>query len=938
MAMRFRYSSPERSGALAAFACTLALFFWVNSATADEPSLANQVAKLLHRRCGECHGATKQEAGLRFDRWGDELPTSDSGPAIVARMWSQGELPRRIQLPADDAERMPPAESGELLSPDEIDLIKRWIEAGAERPTERVADPATKHRMFQPIDLAAVAAGPQSIDAFVDAALAERKLVRNSPADRRTLVRRIFLDVLGLPPSPEQVEAFVASNDPQAYEKLIDAALASPRYGERWARHWLDVVRFAESNGFETNTERKNAWPYRDYVIASLNADKPYDQFVREQLAGDALGAPVATGFLVGGSYDQVKSPDPVLTAQQRADELHDMISTTGSAFMGLTVGCARCHSHKFDPIPQTDYYALKAVLEGVQHGERPVTIEPDAQREKHRRQAIAALAETTAQLDRLELLADPYATAPRRPGTQPGKNVERFSPVEAKFVRFSIQATNGSEPCLDELEVFSAEETPRNVALATSGATATSSSDLPGYPIHKLEHINDGRYGNDRSWISNEAGRGTMTISFPTSERIDRLVWSRDRNVPPQFTDRTATQYEIAVSLDGQDWTLVASHADRAPFGSPAPTGGGGDKNGGEDASAALRNRLQSRQKELEQEIASLTSAPMAYVGNFVGAQPTMRLHRGDVTQPREAIAPGGLSELGNAWQLPAGAPESQRRQKLAEWITSPEHPLTARVIANRVWQHHFGIGLVETASDFGRGGAVCTHPELLDLLAARLIESGWSLKTIHRDILLSETYRQSSTARQDGLAVDSGSRYLWRFPPRRVEAEVVRDAMLSASGVLDLRMGGPGFDLFEPNGNYVKVYRSRATFGPETFRRMVYQSKPRMQLDDTFGAFDCPDAGQIAPKRHRSTTALQALNLLNSPFALEQSQLAAKRLETETPGDVTQQVRRAFWNTFQRSPDVEELAAAMELVAEHGLGSLCRALFNANEFLYIE
>jgi hypothetical protein len=225
-----------------------------------------------------------------------------------------------------------------------------------------------------------------------------------------------------------------------------------------------------------------------------------------------------------------------------------------------------------------------------------------------------------------------------------------------------------------------------------------------------------------------------------------------------------------------------------------------------------------------------------------------------------------------------------------------------------------------------------------LLDWLAARLIESGWSLKTIHRDILLSETYRQSSTARQDGLAVDSGSRYLWRFPPRRVEAEVVRDAMLSASGVLDLRMGGPGFDLFEPNGNYVKVYRSRATFGPETFRRMVYQSKPRMQLDDTFGAFDCPDAGQIAPKRHRSTTALQALNLLNSPFALEQSQLAAKRLETETPGDVAQQVRRAFWNTFQRSPDVEELAAAIELVAEHGLGSLCRALFNANEFLYIE
>jgi mono/diheme cytochrome c family protein len=904
----------------------------VLNATADEPSLANQAAKLLHRRCGECHGGTKQEGGLRFDRWGDELPTGDSGAAIVARMWSEGELPRRIQLPADDAERMPPAEAGEVLSPDEVDLIKRWIEAGAERPTEQVADPVTRHRMFQPIDRAAVVAGAQSIDAFIDSALTERKLVRNHLADRRTLVRRLFLDVLGLPPSPDQVAKFVASDDPQAYEKLVDAALASPRYGERWARHWLDVVRFAESNGFETNTERKNAWPYRDYVIASLNADKPYDQFVREQLAGDVLGAPVATGFLVGGSYDQVKSPDPVLTAQQRADELHDMISTTGSAFMGLTVGCARCHSHKFDPIPQTDYYALKAVLEGVQHGERPVTIEPDAQREKRRRDAINALAETTARLDRMELLADPHATTPRRSGTQPGKNVERFSPIEAKFVRFTIQSTNGSEPCLDELEVFSAEEAPRNVALATNGAAATSSSDLPGYPIHKLEHINDGRYGNDRSWISNEAGRGVMTISFRTRELIDRLVWSRDRNVPPQYTDRTATQYEIAVSLDGQEWNVVASHADRAPFGSPAPSGGD------DGEAAALRNQLQSRQKELEREIAALSNSPMAYVGNFASAQPTMRLHRGDVTQPREAIAPGGLSELGNAWRLPADAAESERRQKLAEWITSPEHPLTARVIANRVWQHHFGIGLVETSSDFGRGGAVCSHPELLDWLATKLIDSGWSLKAIHREILLSQTYRQSGAARADGLAIDSGSRYLWRFPPRRVEAEVVRDAMLSTSGVLDLRMGGPGFDLFEPNGNYVKVYRSRATFGPETFRRMVYQSKPRMQLDDTFGAFDCPDAGQIAPKRHRSTTALQALNLLNSPFALEQSQLAAKRLELEAPGNVAQQVRRAFENTLQRSPDDEELSAATELVAEHGLPSLCRALFNANEFLYIE
>lgn len=906
---------------------------------ADEIPLPDQAAQLLVKRCGACHGSAKQEGGLRFDRWAalpadNMLPAGDSGPTIVAGKWSEGELSRRIQLAADHAERMPPEEAGPLLSPAEVDLLKRWIEADAKPPTMAITTAGPTHRVFQPLDRNAIEQGPQSIDSFVDAALSARGLRRNGPTDRRTLIRRLYLDVLGLPPSPEQVEAFVADRDPlsYSYEQLVESVLASPRYGERWARHWLDVVRFAESNGFETNTERKNAWPYRDYVIAAFNADKPYEQFVREQIAGDMLGAPVATGFLVGGSYDQVKSPDPLLTAQQRADELHDMISTTGSAFMGLTIGCARCHSHKFDPIPQTDYYALKAVFEGVQHGERPVPIEPDANREQRRQQAISDLAETLAELDGLEPLADPTSTAPRRAGTSPGKNVDRFPPVEARFVRFSITATNGSQPCLDELEVFTAEATPRNVALASARGKAVSSSDLPGYPIHKLEHVNDGKYGNDWSWISNEDGRGVITIELSQVERVDRVVWSRDRTLPPKFGDRTATQYEIAVSSDGQQWQVVASSRDRAAFKMPASSDSAGDE------SSARRNALQQRAKRLEQELAALSNSPMAYVGNFVAAQPTMRLHRGDVTQPREAIAPGGLSELGARWQLPPDARESDRREKLAEWITAPEHPLTARVIVNRIWQHHFGTGLIETASDFGRGGAACTHPELLDWLALKLIDSGWSLKAIHREILTSGTYRQSGALDRKAAAIDASARYLWRFPPRRVEAEVVRDGILAASDALDLRMGGPGFDLFEPNTNYVKVYKSKASFGPETYRRMIYQAKPRMQLDDTFGAFDCPDAGQIAPKRHRSTTALQALNLLNSPFALEQARLAAERFEREHPGDTTKQIERAFAVLLQRSPDEEERTAAMELARQHGLPALLRALFNANEFLYIE
>ncbi len=768
-----------------------------------------------------------------------------------------------------------------------------------------------------------------AIDYFILSRLEKEGLAPAPAEERATLIRRLKFDLLGLPPTPEEVDAFVADQGADAYDRLIERYLESPHYGERWARHWLDVVRFAESDGFETNQPRANAWPYRDWVIRAINDDIPYNRFVAEQLAGDALGAEAATSFLVGGTVDRVKSPDPGLTAQQRADELHDMVSTTGSAFLGLTVGCARCHDHKFDPISMTDYYAMKAVFAGVQHGERSIRANDSEKRRQEAEELRRQVVRVSAELEALEPLAQPGGPAGRRAPVNARRNVERFAPMMAKFVRFTILSTNSAEPCLDELEVFSAGPEPRNVALASAGAKSTASSTLPGYAIHKLEHINDGGYGNGRSWISNEVGRGWVQIELKEPVLVERIVWGRDRE--GKFPDRLPTSYRIEVAAEPSTWKVVATSEDRGRAGlkqrEPALS----------EAERATFSRLTAQREALERRLSELERPALAYAGTFTAPEPTYRLHRGEALQQREAIAPAALSAFGDKMTLPINAPEQQRRIALAKWITDPKHPLTARVLVNRLWHYHFGTGLVATPSDFGHNGARPSHPELLDFLASEFVEHGWSQKHIHRLIVRSATYRQASASNPKGSAADAGSRLLWRYPPRRLEAEPLRDAVLAVSGNLDLRMGGPGFDLFEPNTNYVKVYNPKKVFGPPEWRRMVYQNKPRMQLDDVFGSFDCPDAGQIAPRRTSSTTALQALNLLNSRFVLQQAGIFAERLKREAGDEVAAQVRRGFRLAFQREATTEEVSAGTKLVREHGLAAFCRAMLNANEFLYV-
>jgi hypothetical protein len=896
------------------------------------------VQPLLQARCAGCHGAARQRGGLRLDRKDAALRGGDSGRAIVPGNSAASPFVQRV-LSNDKAERMPA--NGDPLTATQVKVLQAWIDQGAAWPdVKEVDDPRKTHWSFQPVRRhmpPPVGDGRwarNAVDRFILARLEKEGLNPSPEADRRTLIRRLSFDLLGLPPSPEEMSAFLLDPDPLAYEKLVERLLASPHYGERWARHWLDVVRFAESHGFEMNQGRPNAWPYRDWVIRAFNEDLPYDFFLRAQLAGDAVGADAATGFLVGGPWDQVKSPEPALTAQQRADELHDMVSTTAATFLGLTLGCARCHNHKFDPMTQADYYAVTAVFAGVQHGERPQR--PAAGRGEE----VAALVQERAAIDGKLAAFQPLARpgGPRlRPAVTHRANEDRFEPVEARFVRFTALASSGDEPCLDELEVFTARAAPRNVALASEGTRATTSGTLPGFAIHRLEHVHDGRYGNDRSWIA-DAGTGWVQLAFPQAYRIDRVVWSRDRSDSPRpYQDRVAVAYRIETSLDGVAWHLVADSSDRLPKGDPGRPAEVPVPSSLPEEAARLRQLLE-RRREIERRLGAITNLPPIYAGQFVQPGPTHRLNRGDPMQPREAVRPGALAAFGARLEMPADAPEQERRLALANWIADPRHPLTARVLVNRLWHYHFGEGLVATPSDFGINGARPTHPELLDFLADELVARRWSIKEMHRLIVLSATYRQSGRASARGLAADAGGRLLWRYPPRRLEAEPLRDAILAVCGNLDRRMGGPGFDMFEPNGNYVKVYTPKKTFGPLEWRRMVYQAKPRMQLDDVFGAFDCPDAGQIAPRRTRSTTPLQALNLLNSPFMLQQAQMFAGRLEREAGSDVPAQIRLAFRLAFGRDADAEEQTAAERLVRTEGLAVFCRALLNANEFVTVD
>ncbi len=906
------------------------------------------IQPIFAQACLKCHGPAKQRGGFRLDVKTAALKGGDNvAPAILPGKSAESPLVQFVAgLDADT--KMPP--QGTPLSPEQVGLIRAWIDQGAEWPeaaSAKVDDPARTHWAFQSLSRPAVPPVSDSaaslrnpIDAFIAARLAQAGLTMSAEADKRTLVRRLYLVLHGLPPTPEEVAAFVADERPDAFEDLVDKLLDSPRYGERWGRHWLDIIAFGETHGFEVNTPRENAWHYRDYVIEAFNKDTPYPRFILEQLAGDTLGEDRATGFLVASAAllpGQI-GRDEESRLKARQDELNDMVAGAGSAFLGLTLHCARCHDHKFDPVSQTDYYAMQAIFSGTRHGERELR---PADWEERRKQVPALdrkIAELTQKLLELEPLADPSENSvSRRVPIHASKNVDRFAPVRTSKVRFTVHKTTFDrfEPCLDEFEVFTAGSERRNVALASAGGKASASGTFPDSTIHRLEHLNDGRYGNERSWIGTEVGKGWVAVEFAQPETIDTVIWGRDRN--EKYQDRLTQQYTLEVADESGRWRVVASSKDREPWPGEdvAPRSLNASSLDAEQQSCyrALRAELSA----LEERKRALEVLPRVYAGNFAEPGPTHRLQRGDPMQPREQVKPAAVASIGAKLQLPVDAPEHERRLALARWLGDPANPLPARVLVNRLWQHHFGAGFVQTPSDFGRNGGRPSHPELLDWLASEFIARGWSIKAMQRLIVTSATWRQASKPRPAAVAKDAASVLLWRFPPRRLEAEAIRDSMLAVSGALDLRMGGPGFLAFAPNSNYVRVYNPKTEYGPADWRRMIYQTKVRMAQDSTFGAFDCPDAGQRQPQRPRSTTPLQALNLFNSQFVAQQAAFFAQRLERDAGKDPAAQVDRAFLLLVGRRPTVDEAQLCSDLVRTQDLPSLCRVLLNANEFLFL-
>ncbi|MCH2202872.1 MAG: PSD1 and planctomycete cytochrome C domain-containing protein [Fuerstiella sp.] len=910
------------------------------------------VLPVLTKHCSECHGADLRESGLRIDDRDNLLRGGDHGrAAVVPGNPNKSFLLQLVRGDKPD-QRMPP--EGDLLSSEQIDLLERWIREGAEFNDQSGSDQTVGlgHWSFQPLHKLEVpgddpsAANP--IDAFIRRRLAESGLQPSVATTRRTLIRRVTLDLTGLPPSPASVETFVNSESEgrAAYDRVVDELLKSPRYGERWAQHWLDVVRWAETVGFETNFPRPNAWPYRDWVISALNEDRPYNRFLFEQIAGDTVGQDAALGFLVAGPANlpgQIGRDEEAMR-QARQDELDEVIRTVSQSILGLTLDCARCHSHKFDPLTQRDYYAMQAVFAGLEYGDR-------RWRGTENDEWTNRVPEVQRQLVELQTRLESLRVRYQLEHSQMNVHTDSFDAVDARAIRMRIHATgNGGPASLYEFEVWSAGDQSgqrTNVALASSGSTPSASSFALANQTRHFDNLIDGSVDQRQAfpWISASQGPAWIQVDFPHPVRIDSLTWHRGATLP--------ADYDIDIlPLNSDEWTVVADSRNRLPRSDDTREAQNVRLSGLDTDMVKQITSLTGTIRDTQHQLNTLSAGPQVYAARFV-TEPsaTWLLRRGDPMQRVDIVEPGvptvlrravmsaGADLSAAAHIIPVSATktsERDRRLALAAHVTRPDHPLTARVMVNRVWQHHFGTGLVDSPSDFGRMGSKPTHPELLDWLAADFVEHGWSLKRLHRQIVTSQTYQQSSRPQGDGLRVDADARLLWRFPPRRLEAEAIRDTILSVSGRLNLTMGGPGFDFFNQRGG-LSDYIPKETFEESGWRRMIYAHKIRMQAIDIFGTFDCPDAGQMTPQRTRSITPLQSLGLLNSPFANRHAEFFAQRVRDEVGSETAVQIDHSFLIALSRRPSDGERRHMMQLAQLHGLQQVCRVLFNTSEFLFL-
>jgi mono/diheme cytochrome c family protein len=961
------------------------------------------VQPIFAKSCYSCHGPEKHKSDYRLDARQIALRGGSIGGAIVPGDSAHSKLLEYVTGTAADEEMLMPPK-GERLTAEQIDTLRAWIDQGAKWPDGANFKPGdSEHWSLKPLVRPALpspkdaAAIRTPIDAFILAKVEERGFVTSPMADERTLIRRVTYDLIGLPPTPTEVAAFLADESADAYEKLVDRLLASPRYGERWARHWLDVVHYADSHGFGMDRPRANGWPYRDYVIDSFNADKPYGRFVQEQVAGDVMypddpAATVALGMIAAGPWNQ----SPIAEQMDEVDckkiaqviDRDDMVTTVMTTFVSTTVQCARCHNHKFDPVSQQEYYDLQAVFAGVDRVDRPYDADPavHVQRQK--------LLRLRAQLN--------------APGAKAIGDAQGFVEPYEKSVAAARSAWTPLDPATFTSSGGAALTKQGDRSLLVSGAkpdkdtyTITARSDLPevtavrieALPDDSLPHHGPGRQENGNITLSEFALRvepSTQPVAIASaSADFDQAGWSADKSIDhnpatgwaiyPNVGKAHQIVYELKEPLKGpQTLTFVLEqlHGTAHTIGRPRFSVTSLPKSARDvpvpDSIAAILAIPSSQRAEqqkaalllhvqklkVERDLAALPRPKMVYAvwndfpayRKFTPAhapRPIMVLRRGDIHQPTTQASAGALAcvpGLPSAFDgVSEGDDESCRRAALARWLADRRNVLTWRSIVNRVWHYHFGHGICDTPGDLGRMGAPPTHPELLDFLATWFRDdAGGSLKRLHRLIVTSRVYMQSCVDVPAFAKEDGGNRYLWRMNRTRLEAECVRDAILAVSGKLDLTAGGPPVDQFhyeDPNVEVTPIvdYGKFDVDSPASFRRSIYRRVFRTMADPLMDALDCPDASTLAAKRNVSVTAIQALAMMNDAFVLRQAEHFAGRLEREHPANVRGQIEAAFWLALSRAPTEKELEEVVAFAQKHGLANACRVILNCNEFVFV-
>ncbi len=819
-------------------------------ASGDAPDFVSDIAPILETRCHACHGSGAEQGEYRLDLRDRAFRGGGSGVSAIVPGDSGASLLYRYVSGLGEI-RMPPTEP--YLTPAEVERVRLWIDAGADWPAEvsgevqpaevSEVERARGHWAFRPVarpspppvrDPSLAARMRNAIDAFVIAKLESRRWKPSPPAEPRQLLRRVHLDLTGLPPTIEEQEDFLRDPTPSALDGVIEELLARPAYGERWARHWLDLVRYADTNGYERDAIKPSVWRYRDYVIRSLNQDKPFDRFAIEQIAGDELPdvSPetlIATGFHRLGPWDD----EPADPLTDRYDQLDDLVRTTSEVFLGLTLGCARCHNHKFEPLTARDYYSMTAVFAPLR---RP-------------------------QAGRTELL--------RPIGT-----------------RRDLEAWDRRDARISEIEV-------------------------------RIESIR-GRVRAEflRSGRSGLPGRAVRAFLTPESERDQVQVATAN-----EFSNQLARKLEEA--MPAADGRRIAE--------------------------------LEERICELHAETPTTDSAYILHEPAERPA-PSYLLVRGNASNPGPEVGPATPEVLESRARFPEwneGNRTSLRRMTLAKWIADPLNPLTARVLVNRIWQFHFGEGLVRTPSDFGLMGDPPTHPELLDWLARRFIESGWSLKTLHRLIMTSSTYRMSKRWRPEYGRQDPANLFLWRVPYRRLEVEAIRDSMLAVTGRLNSVVFGPSMYPRVPAAALAGSSDPDKIWKPfderDASRRTIYAFVKRSMVVPMLEVLDLCDTTKSSPMRINTSVPTQALELFNGEFVNRQARYLAERLVEDAPGDPDGQIDLAFRMALARPPTGRESESMLALLAEEAgrsgkgadatidaLTQVCRVLFNLNEFAY--